>query len=159
MANTGKTFTMFGPPFSMEQAANKLNSSGSGEGTSGDGIILPEHGFILRSGFEALQAVAAINNSGGKATLHGSMVEMSIMTLTNQSVVDLINDRKTCFVDKSHHLQGAVMVPLRSAADVVNMAAAVETRLVRGTKMNDTSSRSHCCAVFTLSVCDDSGKI
>ena len=155
---SGKTFTMFGPPFSMEQAANKLNSSGSGEGTSGDGIILPEHGFILRSGFEALQAVAAINNSGGKATLHGSMVEMSIMTLTNQSVVDLINDRKTCFVDKSHHLQGAVMVPLRSAADVVNMAAAVETRLVRGTKMNDTSSRSHCCAVFTLSVCDDSGE-
>jgi hypothetical protein len=35
---------------------------------------------------------------------------------------------------------------------VVRMAAAVETRLVRGTKMNDTSSRSHCCALYTLTV-------
>ena len=151
---SGKTFTMFGPPFSMENATKALGPSG-GDGVSSDGIILPEHGIILRSGLEILQAVAAINASGTrKATLHGSMVEMSIMTLTNQSVVDLINNRKVCFVDKSHHLQGAAMVPLRTAGDVVRMAGAVETRLVRGTKMNDTSSRSHCCAVFTLSVAD-----
>ena len=139
---SGKTFTMFGPPFSMENATKALGPSG-GDGVSSDGIILPEHGIILRSGLEILQAVAAINASGTrKATLHGSMVEMSIMTLTNQSVVDLINNRKVCFVDKSHHLQGAAMVPLRTAGDVVRMAGAVETRLVRGTKMNDTSSRS-----------------
>ena len=152
---SGKTFTMFGPPLSMEKAANAL-------GVSGDDVILPEHGFILRSGLEALQAVSAMNGGGGggsrdttaRCTLHGSMVEMSIMTLTNQSVVDLINNRKTCFVDKSHHLQGAVMIPLQNVGDVVRMAAAVETRLVRGTKMNDTSSRSHCCAVFTLSVAE-----
>ena len=145
---------MFGPPFSMEKAAKALGD-GDGEGVSGDGIVQPEHGFILRSGLEALQAVSAMNSGGGQiATLHGSMVEMSIMSFTNQSVVDLINNRKICFVDKSHHLQGAAMVPLHTVGDVVRMAATVETRLVRGTKMNDTSSRSHCCAVFTLSVAE-----
>jgi kinesin family protein 15 len=150
---SGKTFTMFGPPFSMERAAASLG--GAGTDISGDGIVLPEHGFILRSGLEALQAVASINSGGAaKAVLHGSMVEMSIMNLSDQSVIDLINGRKRCFVDKQHHLQGAVMVPLRTAAEVVHMAAAVETRLVRGTKMNDTSSRSHCWAVFTLTVAE-----
>ena len=149
---SGKTFTMFGPPFSMEKAAKALGPNG-GAGVSSDGIVLPEHGIILRSGLEILQAVEAMNNGDSRtATLHGSMVEMSILTLTDQSVVDLINNRKICFVDKAHHLQGASMVPLRTAGDVVRMASSVETRLVRGTKMNDTSSRSHCCAVFTLSI-------
>ena len=34
----------------------------------------------------------------------------------------------------------------------VRLAAAVETRLTRGTKMNDTSSRSHCIAMLKLTV-------
>jgi len=41
---------------------------------------------------------------------------------------------------------------LTCAADVVKLAAAVETRLTRGTKMNDTSSRSHCVVVLKLTV-------
>ena len=77
---------------------------------------------------------------------------MSITSLSNQSVQDLLNERAMCYVDKDHHLQGALQVPLQTEADVVRMAAAVETRLTRGTKMNDTSSRSHCVTVFTLSV-------
>ena len=51
--------------------------------------------------------------------------------------------------------QGAKMVPLRTASEVVGMAAAVETRLCRGTRMNDTSSRSHCVALFTLYMLKD----
>ena len=150
----GKTFTMFGPPFSMAAAAKELGSNGSG--ISGDGILLEEHGFILRAGFEALAAVESINSCGGRAVLHGSMVEMSIMSLVDQSVIDLLNNRQTCYVDKQHHLQGARLVPLQTAADIVNMAAAVETRLTRGTKMNDTSSRSHCVTVFTMSMLEGS---
>jgi hypothetical protein len=82
------------------------------------------------------------------------MVEMSIYSLTNQTVIDLLNKRQETYVDDSHHLQGALMVPLRTPQEVVRMAAAVETRLVRETKMNDTSSRSHCAAVFTLTLLD-----
>jgi hypothetical protein len=36
----------------------------------------------------------------------------------------------------------------------VRLAAAVEARLTRGTKMNDTSSRSHCVACLKLTVLD-----
>ena len=48
------------------------------------------------------------------------------MSFTDQSVTDLLNKRAKCYVDKSHHLQGAMKVLLRTAADVVKMAAAVE---------------------------------
>ena len=64
-----------------------------------------------------------------------------------------------CFVDDNHHLQGAEQKPLRVAADVIQMAASVETRLTRGTKMNDTSSRSHCMAGFKLTVLEDNGMV
>jgi hypothetical protein len=52
------------------------------------------------------------------------MVEMTILSLTGQSVSDLLNKGAKCFVDKQHHLQGALQVPLVSGADLVNMAAA-----------------------------------
>ena len=151
---SGKTYTMFGPPFSMQQAAKELGSGGKGIDSSG--ILKDEHGFTLRTGFDALKEVSDLNSRPNcKAVLHGSMVEMSIMSLTDQSVQDLLNNRKTCFVDKSHHLQGAKLVPLRDASDIVKMAASVEDRLTRGTKMNDTSSRSHCVTVFTLSILEN----
>jgi hypothetical protein len=153
---SGKTFTMFGPPLSMARAVRALGEGG-GAGIAPEGILLDEHGFTLRAGLEALAAVEAINASGSRAVLHGSMVEMTIMTLTDQAVTDLLNHGETCFVDKSHHLQGARQVPLQTAGDVVRMAAAVETRLTRGTKMNDSSSRSHCATVFTLSLLDAEG--
>ena len=74
-------------------------------------------------------------------------------------MVDLLNESKVCYVDKAHHLQGALHVPLNSARDVVNMAAAVEKRTTRGTKMNDTSSRSHCATVLTLDVLNAENKV
>ena len=85
---SGKTFTMFGPPFAMEQAAKALSPE-LGRGTSGEGIVLPEHGVILRSGFEALAALDAINAGAAaaekRAVLHGSMVEVSIVSMANQT--------------------------------------------------------------------------
>ena len=147
---SGKTHTMFGPPHAMARAADSLGGSG-GEGTiSPDGVITADHGFILRAGFEALRAVESINSSGGQAVLHGSMVEMSILSFTDQTVLDLLNKNKPCYLDKTHHIQGAKHVPLTCTRDLVMLAAAVETRTTRGTRMNDTSSRSHCITIFSL---------
>ena len=143
---SGKTFTMFGPPRAMAEAASALGDGGCGGGgggggsggsgggggtVSGEGVMRDEYGFILRTGFEALAAVEAINSGGGRAVLHGSMVEMSIMSFTHQGVLDLLNNSKPCYVDEAHHLQGARHVPLRCTRDLVQMAAAVELRATR----------------------------
>lgn len=149
---SGKTYTMFGPPFSMEKASKKVKASDGAEQ-----ILRKEHGFILRSGLEALAYVNAVNaGADARAAMYGSMVEMSIESFQDQTVQDLLNRRKHTYIDKQHHLQGAKMKPIRTASEVVGMAAAVETRLCRGTRMNDTSSRSHCVALFTLYFSKDS---
>ena len=154
---SGKTYTMFGPPHSMAAAAAALpKDSGTGKpgggGGGGGAVLLPEHGVVLRAGLECLAGVAALEARGCKAALHGSMVEMAIHSFQDQNCKDLLNGMAVCFVDDAHHLQGAGQMELRCAADVVRLAAAVETRLTRGTKMNDTSSRSHCVAVLKLTV-------
>jgi hypothetical protein len=148
---SGKTYTQFGPPKSMQAASERLGDGGVGI-VQPDGILQPEHGFILRTGFAALAHVAAVNarNAEESAVLHGSMVEMSIMSAKSQNAGDLLAGKKPCFVDKHHHLEGAVHLPLTDASSLVKLAAAVETRLTRGTKMNNSSSRSHCVTVFTL---------
>ena len=40
------------------------------------------------------------------------MVEMSILSGNAQNANDLLNKKKKCFVDKEHHLEGAVHLPL-----------------------------------------------
>ena len=104
----GKTFSMFGPPHSMAEAALAQKASGAGAGISGDGILRPEHGFLLRAGLEALAAVQALEARGCKALLHGSMVEMSILSFADQSCLDLLNNSAVCFVDTDNHLHGAL---------------------------------------------------
>ena len=148
----GKTFTMFGPPHSMAEAAAAQRKSGAATGVSGDGFLMPEHGFVLRSGLDCLVAVRALEARGCKAVLHGSMIEMSITSFTDQTCKDMLADMASCFVDDAFHLQGAHQMELTCAADVVQLAAAAETRLTRGTRMNDTSSRSHCVALLKLTV-------
>ena len=105
--------------------------------------------FTLRSALTPCKQFKIIIQRQIRATFrqHGRDVNNS---LADQSVQDLLTGKHV--VDKDHHLQGALLIPLESARDIVKMAAAVETRLTRGTKMNDTSSRSHCVTVFTLSV-------
>jgi hypothetical protein len=149
----GKTYTMFGPPHSMAEAAAAQKKSGAGTGVSGDGILRPEHGFVLRSGLDTLAAVQALEARGCKVALHGAMIEMSILSFQDQRCTDLLrSDMPICFIDDENHLQGAEQMELKCAADVIHLAAAVEKRLTRGTKMNDTSSRSHCVAVLKLTV-------
>jgi hypothetical protein len=156
---SGKTYTMFGPPLSMEIAAKKLGNNGKNT-ISPEGILSEDHGFILRTGFDALNMVSDLNSrSNCKAVLHGSMVEMSILTLLDQSVLDLLNNKKICFIDKEHHLQGAKMILLENSNDLVKLAAAVETRSTRETKMNVASSRSHCVTIYTLSILEDNNMI
>ncbi|GMH80375.1 hypothetical protein TL16_g08521 [Triparma laevis f. inornata] len=106
---SGKTYTMFGPPQSMGEAARDADA--------GNFNLKDEHG---------------------------------ILSLTDQSVRDLQQGWAVCFVDEESHLQGAEQKELNSAEDVARFAASVETRLTRGTNMNDTSSRSHCIAGFKL---------
>ena len=159
---SGKTYTQFGPPKSMQAVAQKLSKSpGGGSGThSGDGIVQPEHGFILRTGFAGLAHINSVSaRTGEKAVLHGSMVEMSIMSAKTQNAGDLLAGKKPCFVDKHHHLEGAIHLPLTDAKSLVTLAAAVENRLTRGTKMNNSSSRSHCVTVFTLHHRDGDGNV
>jgi hypothetical protein len=104
---SGKTFTMFGPPFSMADAAAAVDKSGAGASVAGDGILRPEHGFVLRAGLDSLAAVQALEASGCKAVLHGSMIEMSILSFQDQNCKDLLKDMAVCFVDDDYHLQGA----------------------------------------------------
>lgn len=101
----------------------------------------PEYGFMLRAGFAALTAIDKINSGSTRAVPHGSMVEMSILSFADQTVCDLLNGGKKCYLDKDHHLQGAAQVPISSAQELVQMVAAVEMRITRGTKMNATPSR------------------
>ena len=129
---------------SMAEAAALQSRGGAGTGISGEAILRPDHGFLLRAGLDSLAAVAALRARGCKAVLHGSMIEMSIQSFADQNCKDLLKDLAVCFVDEHYHLQGASQMELRCAADVVHLAAAVETRLTRGTKMNDTSSRRYC---------------
>ena len=136
----------------MAEAAAAQKKSGAGSGASGSGILRPEHGFVLRSGLDCLVALQQLEARGCRAVLHGSMIEMSILSFQDQNCRDLLKDYAVCFVDDDYHLQGAEQKELTCAADVVQLAAAVETRLTRGTKMNDTSSRSHCVACLKLTV-------
>lgn len=154
---SGKTYTMFGPPHSMAEAAASQKKSGAGRGASSDGILLlPEHGFVLRSGLDTLAAMHLLEARGCKVALHGAMIEMSILSFQDQRCQDLLlSNMPICFIDDDNHLQGAEQMELKCAADVVQLAAAVEKRLTRGTKMNDTSSRSHCVAVLKLTVLEE----
>ena len=158
---SGKTYTQFGPPHSMKKAFDSLGKNGGVGTISSDGIMSDNYGFILRTGFEGLKAVTKYikENNNTNAMLHGSMVEFSILNAKSQCASDLLNNKKKCFVDKYHHLEGAIHLPLTDARSLVEMAAAVEGRLERGTKMNNSSSRSHCITAFTLHVRDDEGNV
>jgi hypothetical protein len=110
---SGKTYTMFGPPHSMAEAAEVQRQSGAGRGVSGDGILRPEHGFVLRSGLETLAAMHALEVRGCRAALYGAMIEMSILSFQDQRCQDLLcRNMPICFIDDDNHLQGATQMEL-----------------------------------------------
>ena len=114
---SSKTFTMFGPPHSMAEAAAVQKSSGSGSGISDEGILLPEHGLFLCSDLDSLARMQELEARGCTVALHGSMIATSILSFQDQNCTDLLIDMAVCFVDDDHHLQGATQKELRSAAE------------------------------------------
>uniref|UniRef100_A0A6T8PJH2 Kinesin motor domain-containing protein n=1 Tax=Hemiselmis andersenii TaxID=464988 RepID=A0A6T8PJH2_HEMAN len=133
---SGKTHTMFGPPGSMARV--KVAA------------LEPEHGVFLRAGLHALQLLKAREQEGlAKFHLCGSMVELHF-----EMPQDLLNNKKQCNIDDDGRLQGAVILPITIPEDVVTLASAVESRTTDVTLMNDTSSRSQCLTVLTLTQLD-----
>lgn len=92
------------------------------------------------------------NQEGGQyASLTGSMVELHFDMLE-----DLLHNHAACSIGPApeYRIRGAQEVTLRDDSDVFKLASAVEERTVRGTRMNDTSSRSHCVTTLKLSMLD-----
>ena len=133
----------------MKQTLASLGENGGKNTISSNGIWTEDIGFILRTGFAGLNVVNAINDTkdGSYAVLHGSMVEMSILQ-KSQNAGDLLANKKPCFVDKYHHLEGAKHLPLLDTRSLVELAAAVETRLTRGEYIQARASiaymEAHC---------------
>ena len=131
----------------MKQTLISLGKNGGKNTISSNDILTEDIGFILRTGFAGLNFVSAINDKkdGSYAVLHGSMVEMSILQ-KSQNAGDLLANKKPCFVDKYHHLEGAKHLPLLDTRSLVELAAAVETRLTRGEyfKRRSGTRMEHC---------------
>lgn len=132
---SGKTHTMFGPPGSVCKAQE----------------LIPDHGIFLRAALAALHAVRGKHEGGQYASLTGSMVELHFDMLE-----DLLHNHAACSIGPApeYRIRGAQEVTLRDDSDVFKLASAVEERTVRGTRMNDTSSRSHCVTTLKLSMLD-----
>lgn len=132
---SGKTHTMFGPPGSVASASS----------------LQDNHGLFLRCGLDILRGVQALADSGVSAVLTGSMVELHFDILE-----DLLHDHQRCSIGPApeYRVRGAREVFVDSEADLFNLARAVEYRTTRGTRMNDTSSRSHCVTVLKLTTLD-----
>ena len=101
--------------------------------------------IIGRVGFG--HRLGALEATGKKAVLHGSMVEITILSFNDQTATDLLNGKAPCYVDDKHHLQGAKQLPLRTAADVVAPASPLEVS-VRDAMASvlDVPAASICCA-------------
>ena len=63
---SGKTYTQFGPPQAMKKAKDSLGEKGGIGTISCDNVMSDEYGFVLRTGFDALKAVAKINGGSNK---------------------------------------------------------------------------------------------
>eukprot|EP01065_Artemidia_motanka_P007813 TRINITY_DN13907_c0_g1_i2.p1 TRINITY_DN13907_c0_g1~~TRINITY_DN13907_c0_g1_i2.p1 ORF type:complete len:381 (+),score=98.88 TRINITY_DN13907_c0_g1_i2:39-1145(+) len=144
---SGKTHTIFGPPGSMQFAAKDAEEA---RGASGESLTRAPYGVLPRAGLAAMDFLA----ERGDGVLSGSMIELHFDT-----VFDLLNDHAPCSINDDHEVQGAKQVPLDSATDLLRLAAQVEQRTTNATRMNDTSSRSHCVTTFTLTRKAGDGKV
>ena len=161
---SGKTHTMFGPPGIMARAA---------AGDFGDGVC-DAYGLFPRGLLAIFHECARRRARGESLVLTGSAVELSISG--NQDMLMRIEEvermRAThaasnapkwsggqlgVQLDKNAsppRLFGMTELPLDTPADVRALYGALATRNTAGTRMNDSSSRSHCFAFLTLRVHD-----
>jgi len=73
--------------------------------------------------------------------------------------VDLLNGHSPVLIDDEHTPQGCKAVEVRNTAELLQILSAVQAnRTSRGTKMNASSSRSHCALVLTLMQVGPGGK-
>ena len=106
--------------------------------------IREEYGALIRLGYGAWERMEIINKSGTvRMLITGSMVELYF-----DSPVDLLNDDQGCYFDEDFHIVGAREIRIVTPEDVVKLASAVERRTMKGTRMNDSSSRSHCITIL-----------
>lgn len=151
---SGKTHTVFGPPGIMAAAASGCF------GTS----VVPEYGLFPRALIGAFQEVQRRRAAGARLVLTASAVELS----WNQGNLDMFAKGGVCVkhgwqkssgvnLDKTTvppRLYGQVEFPLEEEGDLLKVFAALASRNVAATGMNDASSRSHCFAFLTLYAAD-----
>jgi len=151
---SGKTHTMFGPPGIMARAA---------AGEYGDGVAAA-YGIFPRALLQMYEAVDCLRASGAHVALTGSAVELSMMGNRDMLADDssYVVDKKAgnwsgyqagVALDKSTkppRLYGMTELVLDSKQTLRRLYAGVATRNTQATKMNDTSSRSHCFVFVTL---------
>jgi len=159
---SGKTHTMFGPPGIMGRAA---------AGEYGNELC-PDYGLFPRGLLAIFEAVEQMHAAGEAVVLTASAVELSL-----QGNVDMMSQAAVQQAQKAKESRGvdwsgaqlgvaldrAVEPPrlygmqellLDSYDSLREVYAGIATRNTAATKMNDSSSRSHCLASLTLRVRD-----
>mmetsp|Transcript_56149 Transcript_56149/g.180203 ORF Transcript_56149/g.180203 Transcript_56149/m.180203 type:complete len:463 (-) Transcript_56149:10-1398(-) len=128
---TGKTHTMFGPKESLSSTP-----------LAG---VHPDWGLLPRTVHACL---TFIEENQGRLNC---VVTASALEFFMGCGFDLLNDHQMIEVNPDGMAQGHTMRELSSMADFAVFLEDVETnRTTAATKMNATSSRSHCCMVLTL---------
>mmetsp|Transcript_55645 Transcript_55645/g.63535 ORF Transcript_55645/g.63535 Transcript_55645/m.63535 type:complete len:500 (+) Transcript_55645:58-1557(+) len=142
---SGKTHTIFGPPGSMANAAKLLKSRDCSHETASN-LILDCHGILIRACFDAVKFMKQRENSGiASCILEGSMVEVYF-----DQAQDLLNNKVACSLDDTDEWQGLTHISLDTPDNIIRLAAAAQDRTTNTTRMNESSSRSHCITTLKL---------
>lgn len=103
----------------------------------------------MRTCYAILDKIEELRAGGDwDGCLVGTLVELHY-----DMISDLLAKNKhdsCCIYDENYIMHGANYLTLDSKDKILKLAAKLEDRVTRGTKMNDTSSRSHCMATLTL---------
>lgn len=125
---TGKTHTMFGPKESLASDA-----------------LHPDWGVLPHTMHACFEHMAST-----KGRLK-CIVTASALEFYMGVGFDLLNDHSMIEVDPDGNANGHTMRPLTNMQDFANFVEDLErNRTTAATKMNSTSSRSHCCMLLTL---------
>mmetsp|Transcript_58980 Transcript_58980/g.108105 ORF Transcript_58980/g.108105 Transcript_58980/m.108105 type:complete len:443 (-) Transcript_58980:7-1335(-) len=154
---SGKTHTMFGPPGIMARAA---------AGEYGDELC-PDYGLFPRGLLAIFEAVSRMRRTGEAAVLTSSAVELSMhgnKDMLSHMPVRRSSDAKIwdpsqfgVALDRSTEpprLYGMTELVLDSPESLRKVYAGIATRNTAATKMNESSSRSHCLVYLTLRLHD-----
>lgn len=128
---SGKSHTIFGPPRLY------LDKRGDDVG------LVDDHGVFVRAALDILSLLEGM--SGIRWVMMGTMIEVGF------KIRDLRSGEEVSML-KTGEIVGAYPVVIETPADVFELAKAAEGRATASTRMNDTSSRSHCVTTLTLLV-------